>query len=309
MPCTGAGSCLEVIVHSSETGTGPRQTICWWGGQWASVHCDPGRGTGRGTTSPRAGARRLARATMCQTRGRDQDKTIGVSRTSDVRFWTCTRPSEGCIATTNGPHRRALHQRVPIVRMTTMRKQLNHQAGCSSSPTAPRPAPPVASRAPRTAAACRAMAAPAAAPLEVDVAIAGAGPAGLAAAAALRRADPSLTVHLFERGSMDARGAAILVGVNGLKALHAIDPTLVDRLLAKAIRLEGSGARRARATARPRPRTAGPGVGPPTQRRPARAAHPARAPPQATPCRRCPAVATEPRPIAPPNNLPPACPA
>jgi hypothetical protein len=40
---------------------------------------------------------------------------------------------------------------------------------------------------------------------------------------------------------MTARGAAILVGVNGLKALQAIDPVLLDGLLAKATKLEGSG--------------------------------------------------------------------
>jgi hypothetical protein len=59
---------------------------------------------------------------------------------------------------------------------------------------------------------------------------------------ALRRANPSLKVRVFERGAMAARGAAILVGVNGLKALDAIDPALLERLLSKAIRLEGSGA-------------------------------------------------------------------
>ncbi|KAI8473272.1 MAG: hypothetical protein J3K34DRAFT_411487 [Monoraphidium minutum] len=76
--------------------------------------------------------------------------------------------------------------------------------------------------------------------MELDVAIAGAGPAGLACAVALRRADPSLRVHLFEKTAMTGRGAAILVGVNGLKALHAIDAGLTEDLLAKAIKLEGS---------------------------------------------------------------------
>jgi hypothetical protein len=48
-------------------------------------------------------------------------------------------------------------------------------------------------------------------------------------------------VHVFEKTAMTARGAAILVGVNGLKALQAIDPVLLDGLLAKATKLEGSG--------------------------------------------------------------------
>jgi 2-polyprenyl-6-methoxyphenol hydroxylase-like FAD-dependent oxidoreductase len=77
--------------------------------------------------------------------------------------------------------------------------------------------------------------------MEVDVAIAGAGPAGLACAAALRRADPSLRVQLFEKTRLTGRGAAILVGINGLKALKAIDPAMLDDLLSKAIKLEGSG--------------------------------------------------------------------
>jgi hypothetical protein len=49
-------------------------------------------------------------------------------------------------------------------------------------------------------------------------------------------------VHVFEKTAMTARGAAILVGVNGLKALQAIDPVLLDGLLAKATKLKGSGA-------------------------------------------------------------------
>lgn len=83
-------------------------------------------------------------------------------------------------------------------------------------------------------------------PITCDVAIAGAGPAGLAAAAALRRANPNLDVRLFERSNMGARGAAVLVGVNGLLALEAIDKSLVDALLAKAIALDGSGKQRRR---------------------------------------------------------------
>jgi 2-polyprenyl-6-methoxyphenol hydroxylase-like FAD-dependent oxidoreductase len=77
--------------------------------------------------------------------------------------------------------------------------------------------------------------------MAVDVAIAGGGPAGLAAAVALQRADPSMSIHVFERTNMNARGAAVMVGVNGLLALNAIDPQLPKSLLSKAIRLEGSG--------------------------------------------------------------------
>lgn len=66
---------------------------------------------------------------------------------------------------------------------------------------------------------------------------------GLSAAAALRVATQGQkSVHIFEKTAMTARGAAILVGVNGLKALQAIDPQLLDGLLAKATKLEGSGA-------------------------------------------------------------------
>jgi hypothetical protein len=69
------------------------------------------------------------------------------------------------------------------------------------------------------------------------------GAAGLSAAAALRVATQGQkSVHIFEKTAMTARGAAILVGVNGLKALQAIDPALLDALLAKATKLEGSGA-------------------------------------------------------------------
>ncbi|GBF88144.1 FAD NAD(P)-binding domain-containing protein [Raphidocelis subcapitata] len=100
--------------------------------------------------------------------------------------------------------------------------------------------PTVARPARRGGAAAAAAAAAGAAPPELDVAIAGAGPAGLAAAAALRRADPSLRVGLFERTPMTARGAGVLVGVNGLLALNAINPAIVEGLLARAIKLEGS---------------------------------------------------------------------
>jgi hypothetical protein len=50
-----------------------------------------------------------------------------------------------------------------------------------------------------------------------------------------------LQLHIFERTRMQHKGAAVLVGVNGLLALEAIDRDLLDGLLQKAIRLEGSG--------------------------------------------------------------------
>lgn len=78
-------------------------------------------------------------------------------------------------------------------------------------------------------------------PMDVDVAVVGAGPAGLAAAAALHIAKPSLRIHVFEKTSMTARGAAVLVGVNGLKALEAIGGEILERLLAGATKLDGSG--------------------------------------------------------------------
>jgi shikimate 5-dehydrogenase len=78
--------------------------------------------------------------------------------------------------------------------------------------------------------------------LHVDVAVVGGGPAGLAAAAALQVATSgSKQIHVFEKTSMKARGAAILVGVNGLKALHAISPSLLDSMVANATKLEGAG--------------------------------------------------------------------
>lgn len=43
---------------------------------------------------------------------------------------------------------------------------------------------------------------------------------------------------------MSHKGAAVLVGVNGLLALEAIDKQMLQGLLEKAIRLEGSGVSR-----------------------------------------------------------------
>lgn len=50
-----------------------------------------------------------------------------------------------------------------------------------------------------------------------------------------------LQLHIFERTRMQHKGAAVLVGVNGLLALEAIDRDLLNGLLQKAIKLEGSG--------------------------------------------------------------------
>lgn len=107
-----------------------------------------------------------------------------------------------------------------------LRPRLSAAVGPSAAQTAPRPfgaAASIRASGARCAAASSAAgsAAGAHAP-DVDVAIAGAGPAGLACAAALRRADPSLRVMLFEKTRMTGRGAAILVGVNGLKALQVM---------------------------------------------------------------------------------------
>lgn len=78
--------------------------------------------------------------------------------------------------------------------------------------------------------------------MHVDVAVVGGGPAGLAAAAALQVATSgSKEIHVFEKTSMKARGAAILVGANGLKALHAISPSLLDTMVANATKLEAAG--------------------------------------------------------------------
>ena len=74
----------------------------------------------------------------------------------------------------------------------------------------------------------------------IDVAIAGGGPAGLAAAAAIRAACPELLVKVFEKTNMTARGAAVLVGVNGLKALRAIDPSLLQNMQGRSIQLQKS---------------------------------------------------------------------
>lgn len=70
----------------------------------------------------------------------------------------------------------------------------------------------------------------------VDVAIVGGGPAGLATAAALRRAVPSATYHVFERArAMREIGASVALSPNGQKALAAIDPALLDAFQSRGV--------------------------------------------------------------------------
>jgi len=67
----------------------------------------------------------------------------------------------------------------------------------------------------------------------LDVAVVGGGPAGLAAALALRRAAPQLSVKVYEATpDMRPRGAGVMVHVNGWRAFDAIDRELGQRLWA-----------------------------------------------------------------------------
>lgn len=66
----------------------------------------------------------------------------------------------------------------------------------------------------------------------LDVAIAGGGPGGLAAAAAILRAAPGLSVAVLERSTLRPRGANVSLMPNGVHALAAIDPALAAQLLA-----------------------------------------------------------------------------
>ncbi|KAL4436862.1 hypothetical protein ABPG75_004001 [Micractinium tetrahymenae] len=61
---------------------------------------------------------------------------------------------------------------------------------------------------------------------ELDVAIVGGGPGGLAAAAAILTARPELRVAVFERSSLRPRGASLGLQPNGVRALGAISPKL-----------------------------------------------------------------------------------
>lgn len=89
-------------------------------------------------------------------------------------------------------------------------------------------------RAARRAVAC-------AAQPHVDVAIVGGGPAGLAAAHAVLRHAPDLSVRVFEGGrEYRAQGAGVLLNINGWRALEALKPSLRERLWQDSIRLQGS---------------------------------------------------------------------
>ncbi|PSC68944.1 Isovaleryl-dehydrogenase [Micractinium conductrix] len=67
---------------------------------------------------------------------------------------------------------------------------------------------------------------------EIDVAIVGGGPAGLAAAKAITTASPGLRVAVYERSVMRPRGAVLGVQPNGVRALDAISPSLAQAVLA-----------------------------------------------------------------------------
>ncbi|PRW39250.1 FAD NAD(P)-binding domain-containing [Chlorella sorokiniana] len=71
---------------------------------------------------------------------------------------------------------------------------------------------------------------------QLDVAIVGGGPGGLAAAQALLVASPGLRVAVFERSTLRPRGASLAVQPNGIRALEAIQPGLGRRV--EAIHVE-----------------------------------------------------------------------
>ncbi|KAG2490573.1 hypothetical protein HYH03_010967 [Edaphochlamys debaryana] len=73
--------------------------------------------------------------------------------------------------------------------------------------------------------------------MEVDLAVVGAGPAGLATALALRRVlPPNTTIALFEARAVEsAHGAGVDLLVNGLRALEAIVPCAVHRMYEQGI--------------------------------------------------------------------------
>ncbi|CAL5227826.1 g10854 [Coccomyxa viridis] len=76
---------------------------------------------------------------------------------------------------------------------------------------------------------------------QVDVAIAGGGPGGLAAAAAIVRALPDCRVKVFESApSYTPQGAGVLINLNGQNALEAIDPELFQRMKAQSVSVIGS---------------------------------------------------------------------
>eukprot|EP00884_Botryococcus_braunii_P001468 jgi/Botrbrau1/11321/Bobra.0038s0081.1 len=69
----------------------------------------------------------------------------------------------------------------------------------------------------------------------LDVAIVGAGPGGLATANALLRAIPNVNLKVYEGSRrMAAQGAGVLLNVNGLAALEAINPAIEKRMASLA---------------------------------------------------------------------------
>ncbi|KAG2498560.1 hypothetical protein HYH03_003311 [Edaphochlamys debaryana] len=67
---------------------------------------------------------------------------------------------------------------------------------------------------------------------DLDVAIVGGGPAGLATAAALLRAVPGVRLKVFEAApAYREQGAGVLVQANGGRALEALDPRIMHRLV------------------------------------------------------------------------------
>ncbi|KAG2446747.1 hypothetical protein HYH02_008308 [Chlamydomonas schloesseri] len=73
---------------------------------------------------------------------------------------------------------------------------------------------------------------------ELDVAVVGGGPAGLAAAVALlRTCPPGTRLQVFEAGAgySASQGAAVGLFMNGVKALGALEPTLPHRLISEAV--------------------------------------------------------------------------
>eukprot|EP00245_Coleochaete_scutata_P002224 TRINITY_DN1293_c0_g1_i2.p1 TRINITY_DN1293_c0_g1~~TRINITY_DN1293_c0_g1_i2.p1 ORF type:complete len:576 (-),score=70.47 TRINITY_DN1293_c0_g1_i2:248-1858(-) len=66
---------------------------------------------------------------------------------------------------------------------------------------------------------------------EVDIAIVGGGPGGMAAACAIRKTRPDVSVGVFERsGELRRIGWAIGVAVNGMHAIQAISQELCDEI-------------------------------------------------------------------------------
>lgn len=67
-------------------------------------------------------------------------------------------------------------------------------------------------------------------PLEVDCAIIGGGPAGLAAAIAISKSSPSSSIAIFERDQFQPKGASIQISKPGWESIAQLDPALLDKL-------------------------------------------------------------------------------